>query len=88
MGFEIGQAVIIGIFLGWMGSDKVGFGGKLCKEEIPIAKAEKWPFLGGREDKHISWCFDMGESIAWGRQRLEAEISKAPGNKKKKIRAF
>lgn len=40
----------------------VGFGNKFYKRKISIAKAEEKPLFSGRENKHISWYFDMGKS--------------------------
>lgn len=66
-----------------MGLGIVGFGSKLCKGEIPIAEPEGWPLFGRGGDKYVSWCFDIRELSTWGRQRLELEISRTPGNREK-----
>lgn len=66
-----------------MGPGTVGFDSKLYKGEIPIAEVEGWPLFGKRGDKYVSWCFDMRELSAWGRQKLELGISRVPGNREK-----
>lgn len=83
MGFEIGQAVLIETYSGWIGPDIFGFDSKLYKGEIPIAETKGRPLFGGWRNKHVSWCFDMGELSAWGRQILEPGISRAPENGEK-----
>lgn len=45
-----------------MGLGIVGFGNKFHKRKISIAEAKEKPLFGGRENKYISWYFDMEKS--------------------------
>lgn len=64
--FEIGQAIVIGIYSRWMRPGTIGFNSKLCKEEILIAKTKRQPFFSRGGDKHVCWCFDMRKlSALW-----------------------